>query len=581
MLPLRRSIAIVAADGTNNARLSAKWRMALPDRQTIRNRLRLGSGIVMFVFVTGHLLNHMFGLVSVGAMQNATTVLLDPWRTWPGTVLLAGAFLVHIYIAISAFWRRRTFRLKRWEMVQLYFGLAIPPMLAAHVAANGALPEISTYDSSYIDTLATFAVYTPWRGIMMGFAVIVVWTHACVGLRSVLRLQPWYPRYRPVAFALALIVPVVSLSGFLAASMRVRQLAVEPGGLQAVYVSTLQPWMVEFVYDTEKIVVGLMLVLLVARGVKGFLTKKTAKARLTYSPGDRKIELHPGATLLESIRAAGIPHASICGGRGRCSTCRVRVGRGLSDLPPPEPSELKVLARVAASPSVRLACQVRPRSSLDVVALVPGHVDAEAAYTDHGHQQGQELKVAMLFADLRSSTKLCEDRLPFDVVFVLNQFFAELAQALKDTNGHYAQFNGDGLMAIYGLESGADTGATEAIAGAVAMLGRLDRLNEKLKGELSEDLKIGIGIHTGEAIVGSMGPPASPIISALGDNVNVAARLEAQTKEFGVPLVVSVETAELSSIDFSKFRRRRVRVKGRERMIAVYAVDAPETLIVN
>ena len=555
--------------------------MAIFEAQTLRNRLRLGSGTIMFVFVTGHLINHMFGLVSIGAMQNATAILLDPWRTWPGTVLLAGAFLVHIYIAVSAFWRRRTLRMKRWEMVQLYFGLAIPPLLAAHIAANGVLPDISTYDASYIETLATFAVYEPWRGIMMAFAVVIVWTHACVGLRSVLRLQSWYPRVQPIAFALALIVPAVALAGYLAAAMRVRQISVEPGGLRAVYTSTVQPWMVEFVHNTENIVVAIVLALLVARAIKGFVSKKAAKARLTYSPGDRKIELHPGATLLESIRAAGIPHASICGGRGRCSTCRVRIGRGLEELPPPAPAEQKVLARVAASPSVRLACQIRPRTNLDVVALVPGHADADAVYAEHGYRQGQELKVAMLFADLRGSTKLCEDRLPFDVVFVLNQFFAELAQALKETDGHYAQFNGDGLMAIYGLESGAEQGAADAIRGARAMLARLAKLNEKLEGELREELQIGIGIHTGEAIVGSMGPPASPIISALGDNVNVAARLEAQTKEFGVPLVVSAETAELSGIDFSGFLRRQVRVKGREQMIAVYAVDAPQILRVR
>ncbi len=414
----------------------------------------------------------------------------------------------------------------------------------------------------------------------MGLAVIVVWTHACVGLHSWLRLQKWYTPYRPLAFALAMIIPALALAGYLAAAMRVRQLATEPGGLQAVYTSNVEPWMVNFVYDTEKVVVVLMLLLFTARAVKGFLAKKTAKARLTYSPGDRTIDLHPGATLLESIRAAGIPHASICGGRGRCSTCRVRIGRGLDDLPAPDAEEKKVLARVAASSSVRLACQIRPRTSLDVVALVPAQAEAHAALAIPGYQQGQELKVAMLFVDLRGSTKLCEDRLPFDVVFVLNQFFAELERALSETNGHYAQFNGDGLMAIYGLDTGAERGAADAIAGAVKMLHRLARLNETLRTELSEELEIGIGIHTGEAIVGSMGPSASPIVTALGDNVNVAARLEAQTKEFGVPLVVSAETAELSDIDFSSFSQHRVRVKGRERMIAVYAVDTPESLSV-
>jgi adenylate cyclase len=181
---------------------------------------------------------------------------------------------------------------------------------------------------------------------------------------------------------------------------------------------------------------------------------------------------------------------------------------------------------------------------------------------------------------LRGSTTLSENRLPFDVVFLLNQFFSELEQALAETNGHFAQFNGDGLMAIYGLDSGAERGTAESIAGALAMLQRLTKLNEKLGDELSKELKIGIGIHTGVAIVGSMGPSASPTVSALGDSVNVAARLEAQTKEFGVPLVVSAETAEFSKIDFSKFPKHRIQVKGRERKIVVYAVDKPETLSV-
>jgi adenylate cyclase len=362
--------------------------------------------------------------------------------------------------------------------------------------------------------------------------------------------------------------------------MRVRVLAREPGGLQAVYTSRAEPWMGDFVYGTEFYVIAFILLLLAARAVYGFISSKSTKPRLMYSPGNRTVDLQPDATLLESIRAAGLSHASICGGRGRCSTCRVHIGDGLEDLPPPDEAEQKVLARVTDSPSVRLACQIRPRSNIQVIALVPEDAKPSEALAKPSYEQGKELKVTFLFVDLRDSAKLCEDRLPFDVLFVLNQFFFELARALAETNGHYAQFNGDGLMAIYGLDSGTERGAAEAIAGALAMLRRLDNLNEKLKHELTEELKIGIGIHTGEAIVGSMGPPASPIVSALGDNVNVAARLEAQTKEFGVPLVVSAETAELSKIDFSKFPKHRIQVKGRERKIMIYAVDVPEALSV-
>jgi adenylate cyclase len=118
----------------------------------VQNRLRLYSGVVLFVFITGHLLNHIFGLVSIRAMQDATVVLLNPWRTWPGLIVLLGALLTHAGFALWAFWRRRNFKLKAWEAVQLVFGLAIPLFLAAHIAANGILPAISVYESSYISS---------------------------------------------------------------------------------------------------------------------------------------------------------------------------------------------------------------------------------------------------------------------------------------------------------------------------------------------------------------------------------------------------------------------------------------------
>jgi len=164
-----------------------------------------------------------------------------------------------------------------------------------------------------------------------------------------------------------------------------------------------------------------ILALLAARAARGVFLAKRARPRLFYSPGNRTVDLLPGATLLESIRAAGIPHASICGAPGRCSTCRVRVGEGAENLPPPDDAEKKVLARVTESPSVRLACQIRPVTNIQVDALVLSHAAPSEAMPKPGYQQGKELVVAIMFVDLRASTKLCEGRLPFDVVFILNQ----------------------------------------------------------------------------------------------------------------------------------------------------------------
>ncbi|TFH43514.1 MAG: adenylate/guanylate cyclase domain-containing protein, partial [Lysobacterales bacterium] len=135
--------------------------------------------------------------------------------------------------------------------------------------------------------------------------------------------------------------------------------------------------------------------------------------------------------------------------------------------------------------------------------------------------------------------------------------------------------SGDGLMALYGLDSDLATGCRDAMHGAVAMAKRLQALNERLAGELQEPLRIGIGIHSGEAIVGTMGPPSSPNLSAIGDNVNIAARLEAQCKTYGVTLVVSEDAARNAELDLSHFHMHEASVRGREEPVMVYAVPDP------
>ncbi len=179
-----------------------------------------------------------------------------------------------------------------------------------------------------------------------------------------------------------------------------------------------------------------------------------------------------------------------------------------------------------------------------------------------------------MFIDLRDSTKMGERNLPYDVVFILNEFFAEMAAALSATGGHYSNFTGDGLMALYGLEGGFDDACRDAVAGAVDMFARLEDLNERFAGELDEPLAMGIGIHGGDAIVGTMGPPATPILSALGDSVNIAARLEAETKKLGKPLVISEIVARAVGLT-GKGRKTMASLKGRGESVAIVAIGEP------
>ena len=162
--------------------------------------------------------------------------------------------------------------------------------------------------------------------------------------------------------------------------------------------------------------------------------------------------------------------------------------------------------------------------------------------------------------------------MPYDVLFILNRFFAEMTKALADTDGHYSQFTGDGLMALYGLDA-ADptTGPAQALRGAREMLARLSQLNQQMEAELRLPLAMGIGIHFGEAIVGSMGPPRSQIITAIGDTVNTTARLESLTKDYDCVLVLSHRAAEVAKLNLPD-KLHVASVKGRSESVEFYAL---------
>jgi adenylate cyclase len=170
---------------------------------------------------------------------------------------------------------------------------------------------------------------------------------------------------------------------------------------------------------------------------------------------------------------------------------------------------------------------------------------------------------------------LGEAKMPYDVLFVLNQFFHEMTKALAATNGHYSQFTGDGLMALYGLDAAAQTaGPLDAIRGAREMLRRLDQLNRQLREDLVEPMRIGIGIHYGEAIVGAMGPPRSQIMTAIGDTVNICARLESLTKDYDCAVIISRRAAQAAALDMSDGELHCAMVKGRAEPVQFYALKA-------
>lgn len=532
-------------------------------------RLRLATGLVIAAYVAGHFLNHALGVVSVEAMDALRRVLSAWWRSLPGTVLLYGSLLAHFALGLVSLSRRRTLRMPAWEACQLALGLAVIPLLAVHVVGTRFAWQLLDREVNYPRIVG--AIWSnPWEIAKQVALVATVWLHLCFGIHFWLRLKNWYPRTQQYLFAAAVLIPALALAGFVSAG--INEMAPRPQPITHEDLALLLNSR-DAIYWTFGLLLGGTLLMRLARKLH------RGVYRIHHSSG-QTIAAHAGSSILEALRDAGVPHASVCGGRARCTTCRMRIAEGMDALAPPAELEADALRRISAAPNVRLACQVRPAADVWITPLVPSNADP-ALVRRPGGVQGSERLVAAMFVDLRGSTQLGETRLPYDVVFILNQFFAEMAEALQITGGHYAQFTGDGLLALYGLQTEIGPACRQALAGAVEMQRRMGLLNSRLAHELAAPLRIGIGVHAGMAIVGSMGPPAAPIVSAIGDTINGAARLESLTKQYGCTLIVSVDTLRFAGIAAPEAGARRVDVRGKVEQIEVLTVDDPATLLLQ
>lgn len=533
----------------------------------------------MFLYLVSHFLNHSLGLVSLAAMDRALTYLYAFWTTRPATTALYGAFLVHFTLALYALWQRRTLRLGAAEATQYALGFLIPLILAEHVMASRVSDTFFGSDFGYYRSFLTVYFHQdPLRGALQGCVLVIAWVHACIGLRFWLRLKPWYGAAQPYLYAGALLLPVVALLGTLVAGEQVMALARDPAWVEKTFAlhhrapPQAQEELRAMILGLRIFFVGSVGAVLLARLARRRWQKRHGVARVTY-PDGRFIDVTRGVSVLEASRLLGVAHASVCGGKGRCSTCRVRVSAAPDALPEPLPDEVKVLRRIQAAPGVRLACQLRPLGHVRVTPLLPANARVRDGFARPGYLQGGEREIAILFADLRAFTRLAETRLPYDVVFILNRYFAAMGGAVEEAGGHLDKFIGDGVMALFGIESGAAAGCREALTAARLMAERLVELNRALAHDIEAPLRIGIGLHCGPAIVGEIGYAKAIALTAVGDAVNIASRLERAAKEQGCELVLSEDLAARAGTDLSAFPRRDIALRGRRETIAVRVLE--------
>jgi adenylate cyclase len=540
-------------------------------------RLRSITGLVMGLYVVMHLANHSLGLISLQAQESARPWIMTAWQSWLGQLVLYGSLFTHAGLGLQSLTQRRHFRIPLWEKAQLALGLLIPYLLLVHIMNTRGTRITTGIDINYEYEIANLWI-DPWMRWRQVLLVLLVWAHFTAGLHYWLRLRPWYRRSFHLILAAYIFVPAMGLLGFAEAGKGLSAKALaEPDWFKWVKSHGVpsDPGLAHR-RNLVKQWAGPGWLALVALVLAGTQLRNRGEKKRTFTvtyPDDRCAKAPVGMTVLEVSRMIRRPHMSICGGRGRCTTCRIRVRQEVGQLPLPQETEARALARLGAPEGIRLACQLRPRKSVFAQPLVDPHGGGSAAPGLPGQSHfGEEKCVTVMFLDVRGSTKLAEHRLPFDVVFLMSHFFAEMATAVENAGGHYSNFTGDGLMALFGMEGDPEDGAIGALKCALDMLERLDRINRRMAGELETPLAIGIGIHTGDAIVGRMGPPKTPILTALGDTVNTTARLESMTKELGAPVVVSLVSLTTAGVDI-QVPIEQIMLKGRSTALEAAVLD--------
>lgn len=539
-------------------------------------RTRLIAGLVVVFYLVGHLANHALGLDGLAAMNAGEHLFVAFWHGWVGTFLLYASLAVHFVLALWSIYERRQWRMAPHEAAQLIFGLVIPAFLVSHAVDTRFAHEFRNVEATYTHIIVLGWLHSD-MGVSQALLLVLAWGHGCFGVHYWLRLKRWYGRWAPVLLAVAFALPILALLGFFEALREVAAQAQNPGWVEATLAQAGDPGgtVRESLQGTKHAIGGALALMLVltlgARHLRNRFERRHRSIRASY-PHGRSVVAPIGRTLLEISRFGAIPHASVCGGRGRCSTCRVRVVAGLEAQPPADATEIAVLKRVGAPADVRLACQLRPTDDLTVIPLLPAAATPRDAGAMPDYALGDEREICILFADLRGFTRFSERKLPYDVVFFLNQYFETMGDAIERAGGIANQFTGDGVMALFGLESGATQGCRDAIAAAKAMVQGLAAMSGELAAQLDEPLRMGIGIHCGPTVVGRMGRGVAMYLTAVGDTVHVASRLQDLTKQHQCQLVISESAAARAGVNVSAYPRHEIAVRNRAEAVTIRAI---------
>jgi adenylate cyclase len=541
-------------------------------------QIRITCGLVLFFYLVWHFTNHALGNISYGAMEAALEYHLVFWRNPIVETVFYTAAIVHWFLGMWALYERRQFRYPGPEITQLVLGLSIPFLIVVHIVGVRMQAPLFGRDIDYAHSFVAYWINRPYMHWVQFTLLLVAWTHGCIGLYFWLRLKGFFSKAAPYLLAAAVLLPALALLGLiqgareataLYATAEWRDLNFGPG-------STVTPperaLMETIELYAAAVYAGVLALIFAARGLRVLRERRRGMIALKY-PNGRIVRVPKGTTVLEASLRSKIPHASICGGKARCSTCRIRIVGNLQDLPTPSRRETFVLERVGmgGDPAVRLACQLCPESDIAFFPLFPPQMTTGMLRRSVRFRVDEERYLVSMFVDMRRSTSLAEKRLPFDTMFFINRFVAAVAKGVEESGGQTNQFVGDGVLALFGLTSAPEVACRQALDAIRRIAANVDELNKEFAQDLTEPIRFGIGVNGGEVVVGDVGYKEHVVFTALGDAVNVAARLQDLTKDLGCEVVISEEVCRRAGFSAGNLSEHEVTIRGRTVPLGVRA----------
>jgi len=297
-----------------------------------------------------------------------------------------------------------------------------------------------------------------------------------------------------------------------------------------------------------------------------------------YSQTDQKtFHVSLDDTILEASRKAGIHHMHVCGGNARCSTCRVYVMEGLENCLPRNDKEKALAEKLSFSDHIRLACQTRISGDIVIRRPVIDDLDIEIILRQledgPGSKLGQEKELAILFTDIVNYTPFAEAFPAYDVVHVLNRYYQTMNDIIMHRKGVISDVAGDGILALFGILEARENPVWDAVTAVRDMNRALTPFNEYLTQMYGRSFGIRAGINYGSVIVGNFDTGMMNKISAIGDAVNMASRIEEANKVFGTELLIS-ESAQEKIKGLAKTRKRKgATLKGKSGVYDLYEVS--------